>query len=123
MAIPWFMPAYHHKWSIEQALSYSAEVEKQLCGPQYKDYFTNMYGNQPEQWHEGLAGMDRLRIITNYFTRMRFCSPEGKLDLINKKGPDTASDGYQPWFSIPHRQAKQNKIIFGPLGFFARPVL
>jgi len=70
-----------------------------------------MYGNKPAKWHESLTGFDRLRTITNYFTRMRFCTPKGKLDFDSKEGLDQCPEGYAPWFSYP-RQFSAN-VIFG----------
>ncbi|RXU01910.1 diadenosine tetraphosphatase, partial [Pseudomonas syringae] len=55
----------------------------------------------------------RLRVITNYFTRMRFCTSDGKLDLKSKEGVGTAIPGYAPWFSHQSRKTRDVKIIFG----------
>ena len=52
-------------------------------------------------------------MITNYFTRMRFCTEDGTLDLESKEGVDTAPPGYAPWFSWPSRKTRGQKIIFG----------
>ena len=38
-----------------------------------------MYGNTPARWHDGLEGADRLRVIVNALTRLRFCTREGAL--------------------------------------------
>jgi bis(5'-nucleosyl)-tetraphosphatase (symmetrical) len=74
----------------------------------------------PPQWtlqkalkHGDLHGVTRLRVITNYFTRMRFCTADGTLDLKSKEGVDTAPPGYAPWFSYPQRKTRGQKIIFG----------
>lgn len=103
----------HPHWGIKQAQQYAKEVEDVLRGENYHDYFAQMYGNQPDTWHDDLQGMDRLRCITNYFTRMRFCYTDGRLDLMNKKGPESAQLDTQPWFEIPHRAAKDHAILFG----------
>lgn len=98
-------------WGLEQALAYAKEVEEVLRGAQCKAYFDNMYGNKPAKWSDDLEGFDRLRVITNYFTRMRFCTPGGKLDFDAKEGLDQCPKGYAPWFSYP-RKVKE-KIVFG----------
>jgi len=72
-----------------------------------------MYGNEPAKWDSELTGVTRLRVITNYFTRMRFCTAEGKLDLKSKEGLDTAPPGYKPWFQHKERKTRGLRIIFG----------
>ena len=72
-----------------------------------------MYGNEPDSWDEGLEGWDRLRFITNCFTRLRYCNTDGKLCLKSKGEPGTQVDGFQPWFEVPERNSKDLRIIFG----------
>lgn len=98
-------------WNLEQALAFAKEVEEVLRGGQCKHYFDNMYGNKPAKWSDDLEGFDRLRAITNYFTRMRFCTPKGKLDFSAKEGLDQCPDGFAPWFRYPRKVSE--KIIFG----------
>ena len=57
--------------------------------------------------------MKRLRVITNYLTRMRFCSPEGVLDLNNKSAPHAVTLGYAPWYALENRRSIGERIIFG----------
>ncbi len=99
------------QWRLDQALDYAAEVEQALRGPHYRDYFANMYGNQPDCWSADLSGWDRLRYITNCLTRIRFCSQDGVLNLSEKGVPD-AQDA-QPWFEVAGRKTLADKIIFG----------
>ncbi|MDX1319918.1 MAG: symmetrical bis(5'-nucleosyl)-tetraphosphatase [Oceanospirillum sp.] len=98
-------------WNLRQTLAYAREVEAVLQGQDYRAYFENMYGNKPAKWSDDLTGFDRLRAITNYFTRMRFCTAKGKLDFDSKEGLDQCPEGFAPWFSYP-RKVKE-KIIFG----------
>ncbi|WP_374441821.1 symmetrical bis(5'-nucleosyl)-tetraphosphatase [Pseudomonas panipatensis] len=102
------------QWTIEKALQRSAEVEEALRDDQRLPLFLEgMYGNEPAKWDKKLHGIERLRVITNYFTRMRFCTPDGKLDLKSKEGLGTAPAGYAPWFSYAERKSAGRKIIFG----------
>ena len=59
-----------------------------------------------------LKGIDRLRAITNYLTRMRFCKPDGTLEFKSKEGLDTTPKGFAPWFRYP-RKDPNIQIIFG----------
>ena len=45
----------------------------------YREFLANMYGDQPAIWSDQLAGWDRLRFITNAFTRMRYYDPQNQL--------------------------------------------
>ena len=102
------------QWTLEKALKRAAEVEEVLRDPNRLPVFLDgMYGNQPDCWDGDLKGIKRLRVITNYFTRMRFCKADGTLDLVSKEGLDTAPSGFAPWFSHPNRKTRDVKIIFG----------
>ena len=101
------------QWSIAQAVSYSAEVEKVLQGPEVNRFLKNMYGNEPNCWDEALEKEDRWRVITNYLTRMRFCTPTGILDLKTKAGIDNAPAGYLPWYAHKNRKTDNDTILFG----------
>jgi len=102
------------QWSLRKALKCAAEVEAALQDDNMLPlYLDGMYGNDPAKWDSDLKGVTRLRVITNYFTRMRFCTAEGKLDLKSKEGVDSAPPGYKPWFQHKERKTKDVKIIFG----------
>ncbi|WP_407312940.1 symmetrical bis(5'-nucleosyl)-tetraphosphatase [Pseudomonas sp. nanlin1] len=102
------------QWTLGKALRLAAEVEQALRDDtRYGPYLDGMYGNEPAKWDKSLTGITRLRVITNYFTRMRFCTSDGKLDLKGKEGADTAPPGYAPWFSHKERKTRGMKIIFG----------
>lgn len=101
------------QWTIAKAHSLAKEVCEALQGEQCYAYLKEMYGNTPDFWQDDLEDMARLRCITNYLTRMRFCTPEGKLNLTCKLPPDNAPSGYLPWYTAPNRLDQQEKIIFG----------
>ena len=100
-------------WNLSQAENYANEVEAILNTPQKIDFFEHMYGNDPDQWDNNLTGNDRLRTITNYFTRMRFCDNKGKLELTTKTGPEIPPPGYQPWYTFRNEENTSKTILFG----------
>ncbi len=100
-------------WDLTQAKARAAEVEAVLRSDNYVEFFAYMYGNEPDTWSDSLSGWDRLRVITNYFTRMRFCSPSGRLDLKAKQGLTAAPKGFDAWFNIPNHRCGNQKILFG----------
>lgn len=104
------------QWTLEQALGYAREVENVLRSPDCVDFFKAMYGNEPAVWSDDLTGMTRLRVITNYLTRMRYCTRDGVLDL-QSKGPTPSADlgdkKVSAWFSHKGRLTADETILFG----------
>ncbi|WP_150911280.1 symmetrical bis(5'-nucleosyl)-tetraphosphatase [Marinobacter halotolerans] len=100
-----------HVWSADQAAGYAREVEAVLKGPNAADYFAGMYGNNPARWDDNLQGMERLRAITNYLTRMRFIAEDGTLEFAAKESAEDAPDGFAPWFR--YQRPDDVRIIFG----------
>jgi bis(5'-nucleosyl)-tetraphosphatase (symmetrical) len=112
------------QWDLHQTLALAGEVESVLRGPGLVDFLATMYGNLPGQWHDALAGADRLRVIVNALTRLRFCTPEGVMDLRASGGLHQAPPGYLPWFDVPDRRTAALCVAFGhwsTLGFLRRP--
>lgn len=97
------------QWSTTRASELAREVEQALAGPEYRDFLLNMYGSKPAQWSDGLIGWDRLRVIVNAMTRMRFCTRGGKMDF-RAKGTKPPR-GYQPWFEL--RAPRERTILCG----------
>jgi len=102
------------QWSVGEALGHADELHAVLQDDaRSKLFFAEMYGNQPRKWDSELRGFDRLRFITNCFTRLRYCSKKGKLDLKEKGAPGTQDKNRYPWFMIPQRKSANQHIIFG----------
>lgn len=101
------------QWSVEDALRLAGELADCLRGPGLTDYLAGMYGNQPDLWRENLEGQDRLHILTNVFTRLRFCRGDGSLDLDEKGVPGTQPAGLYPWYAHPDRRSRGARIVFG----------
>ena len=103
----------HPLWDTQKTLSLAKEAEEVISGPDYVNFLSNMYGNDPDSWSENLTGMDRIRFIVNVLTRMRFCSPSGTLNFNAKSSLHDGPDGFLPWFEIPTRKSKDQMIGFG----------
>jgi bis(5'-nucleosyl)-tetraphosphatase (symmetrical) len=113
-------------WDLAQTLALAAELEAVLRGPDLSAFLAAMWGNQPDHWEDGLAGADRLRVIVNALTRLRFCTPQGVMDLKANGGLDQAPPGLLPWFDVPGRRTAGVTIAFGhwsTLGYLRRPDL
>lgn len=113
-------------WDLPQALALAGEVEEVLRGPALTGFLARMWGNQPDRWDDGLTGADRLRVIVNALTRLRFCTPDGVMDLRASGGLDAVPAGMLPWFDVPGRRTADICIAFGhwsTLGFLRRPDL
>lgn len=101
------------QWDLQQTIECAHEVEKTLRSKSYKDFLANMYGNIPNQWRNSLKGYERLRLITNTLTRMRFCTPSGQMEFESKEGLENGPKGYIPWFKAPKRKTADTLIYFG----------
>ena len=101
------------QWDLQQTIECAQEVEKALRKKSYKDFLANMYGNTPNKWSNSLKGYERLRVITNALTRIRFCTPAGMMEFESKEGFEDGPKGYIPWFKTPKRKTQDALIYFG----------
>ncbi len=101
-----------HCWSQIDAIGYSQEVSLILQSNQANEFYSSMYGNEPAQWNNKLQGAERLRHITNAFTRMRYCFFDGELELQTKSPVGSQADDLFPWFELESK-SYQGNIVFG----------
>lgn len=102
------------QWDLATAMRCGRELEAALQDDQQiAALLDNLYGNQPDSWHDDLSGWERLRFITNALTRMRYCTADGRLEFSAAGEPGTQPEGYLPWFKVPGRKTRQQKIVFG----------
>lgn len=109
------------QWDLDTAQRCARELEAALRDDhRCTELFANMYGDQPNRWSESLAGFERLRFITNALTRLRFCRPDGTLELKHKGTIEQAPADVVPWFRAPNRRSRDLRIVCGhwsALGF------
>lgn len=115
------------QWSAAKACELAAEVHQVLADEDScQAFMQQMYGNQPDVWSEEWQGAERLRVIVNALTRLRFCTAQGRMDFDSAESADQAPEGLMPWFEVPGRQSAQDAIAFGhwsTLGLQKRPQL
>jgi len=101
-----------HIWTLEQAKELAKELESTLSDPSSRgDYLANLFGNKPNIWSSSLTGSDRLRCLTNYFTRMRICTNKGQMELSFKGHTSDIPQGYDAWFNYRNTNMDNNIII------------
>jgi len=113
------------QWTIEQALRLAAEVEQELR-ERPEPLFAAMYGNKPDCWSDDLNGAERHRFVVNVLTRLRYCTPDGVVNLQLKDAPAATTAPFMPWFDIEPRASQGTRIVFGhwsTLGLLQRPDL
>ena len=101
------------QWDLDRALRCAEQLEQVLQGESSGAFFAQMYGNQPDLWHDDLEGMDRLRFTVNALTRLRACDAAGRM-LLRLKGPvDRLPPAAMPWFRAPGRRTAGARVVCG----------
>jgi bis(5'-nucleosyl)-tetraphosphatase (symmetrical) len=114
------------QWTLCQTLTLANEVHELLKSNALPSFLQTMYGNTPNTWNEALTGPDRIRVIVNALTRLRFCSAQGAMDFESSESAETSPAGLMPWFDCPDRQTEHVLVAFGhwsTLGLLNRPHL
>lgn len=101
------------QWDPAQVMALAHELESELRGPDWGVYLHNMYGNRPDHWQDDLRGLDRLRVIVNALTRLRFCNADGVMEFDTKDSAAAAPEGFLPWFDVPGRKTAGMPVAFG----------
>ena len=100
-------------WTIDDALGHGAEFARALRAPDHPRLLAGMYGNEPDAWRDSLGGIERLRFITNAFTRMRYCRADGRLDFAETRPPGDQDPALTPWYTQRDGDADRVRIVFG----------
>jgi bis(5'-nucleosyl)-tetraphosphatase (symmetrical) len=122
-------PLFHHEgewamvhagllpgWNLAQAQTLSGEVSWALTAPNYVEFMANMWGSEPSKWTDDLVGWDRLRVVVNAMTRMRYVTYDGAMEFRapgNKAPPEQGPENCLPWFDAPNRASAKTPIVCG----------
>lgn len=101
------------QWDLPLARTLAHAVETRMRGPTRRAFLAELWGDEPRNWCDDLRGIDRLRMTVNAMTRMRFCNPDGSLSLRYKGAPGGQPAGTVPWFQVPDRRTRGQRIVFG----------
>lgn len=99
-------------WDLATATALAREAEKWLATSGCAELVPNDAHELTELTPE-LTPAQRARVIVSYFTRMRVCTADGRMDLVYKGSAERAPAGYLPWFSHPDRKTRDVRLLFG----------
>jgi bis(5'-nucleosyl)-tetraphosphatase (symmetrical) len=100
-------------WDAAKTMALAGEVAAVLRGDDWVTFLHEMYGDQPDHWRDDLQGTERLRVIVNALTRLRFCSAVGVMEFATKNEAAGAPPGFMPWFEVPGRRTAGTPVAFG----------
>ena len=101
------------QWTATHARELAREVETALQGPNFREFILNLWGSEPAGWSDDLSGWQRLRVIVNAMTRMRFCTLDGVMEFKVKGKLSNAPAGHIPWFDLPDRKSADAVLVTG----------
>ena len=102
----------HPKWSIPEARSLAAELERELRAPTWRAFLAQLSG-PPPRWDARLGGSDRWRALLAYFVRARCLKPDGRVEPEFDGPPAQAPPGSVPWFRFPDPAWATHTVVFG----------
>lgn len=102
-------------WSLKKAKRLGLELEfvlqTDMC---FQLFMSNLFGNEPNLWHNDLRDVNRWRCIANYFTRMRLCNKNGRLDFDFKGAIKDKPSTLDGWFNLPNPKIdSKHTLLFG----------
>ncbi|QCI18704.1 symmetrical bis(5'-nucleosyl)-tetraphosphatase [Buchnera aphidicola] len=99
--------------NLQVAQECSLEIEACLLSNNYPLFLKSVLNNKISYWDSNYKKIDQLRYGINVFTRIRYCYPDGKLNLTCKQSPSIVKYPLLPWFLISNEYIKKYSIIFG----------
>jgi len=99
-------------WDLATATVLAHEAEKWLRSSGCAELVPNEVPELAELTPE-LTAPQRARVIVSYLTRMRVCTPGGRMDLAFKGPAEQSPPGYLPWFAHAERRTRDVRVLFG----------
>ena len=101
-------------WPLSKAVDHAEDVHKVFRSrSKCIKLLRRIYSNQPSKWDDDLGKIQRRRFTINAFTRMRFCSPKGHLNLTEAGFNGKSRKNRLPWFHFENASLADYRVIFG----------
>ncbi|WP_343154376.1 symmetrical bis(5'-nucleosyl)-tetraphosphatase [Buchnera aphidicola (Aphis aurantii)] len=101
------------KWNLKTIKQCSLEIQKALLSHHYSSFLKSVLNNKLNYWDSNFNKIDRLRYSINIFTKIRYCYPDGRLNLTCKKSPSAVKYPLLPWFTLENKLINKYSVIFG----------
>ncbi|MBX4180727.1 bis(5'-nucleosyl)-tetraphosphatase (symmetrical) ApaH [Sodalis sp. CWE] len=103
------------QWNFDTVKQCAKEIESALRGDDYALFLAAMYSdNNRFHWSQDLNNLARLQFSINAFTRIRYCFPDGTIDMSCKDSPKNISRILQPWFMLLKSEFYEHySVVFG----------
>ena len=95
------------------SLALAREVEAMLAGRDADEFLRVLYGDEPHAWRDDLHGDDRLRAIVNAFTRLRFCTADGRWSSAKSAARGTRRPASRRGSRMPNRRTAATLVVCG----------
>ncbi|MGH1541379.1 MAG: symmetrical bis(5'-nucleosyl)-tetraphosphatase [Arenicella sp.] len=100
-------------WDVEKSLGYADEISTALQSKKFITVLKKMYGNTPDKYKPDAKRFARYRFTINAFTRMRYCTKNGKFNFDEKGSPKSYKGKLKPWFQLDRKIPYDIRLIFG----------
>jgi bis(5'-nucleosyl)-tetraphosphatase (symmetrical) len=101
------------QWPAGRGVALAREGAAALARAPRGAFLRALYGDEPAAWRDDLEGFDRLRVIVNALTRLRFCTADGRMDLSEKRNAAFAPPGYAAWDLHENRRTASSLVVCG----------
>jgi bis(5'-nucleosyl)-tetraphosphatase (symmetrical) len=111
------------EFGLGTSLHYNRILQQRLQSDRAAEWLKKMMGKNEDHFDPLGSDLQYERYMLSGFIRMRYCTPDGRLDF-DQKGPPTQkvrAKGLMPWFECPVRKRLEERIVFGhwsTLGYF-----
>jgi len=101
------------EWNIELAHGFVDAIRMDCAGDESHSLLASIEAKSRQPWHVDLAREDRLAAAAVTMTRIRMVAADGRADLGYTGTPESAPDGYRPWYATSAVLRQGYCVIFG----------